>query len=106
VLVETLPIRLRGSFARREPLPHPLRYQFALTLPLERTVTIVIYGDGVEIDPEGDAAADVVLTLHPQTYVLAFTGRNTWREALDSGAIDVIGRNELVADLDGWFPSG
>lgn len=106
VLVDSLPIRLRGSFARRERLPEPLRYLFVLTSPLLRVVKIVIYGDRVEIDPETQESADTVLTLHPQTYILAFTGRITWREALDAGAIGVIGRHELAADLDDWFRPG
>ena len=72
-----------------------------LTPPLLRTVRIVIYGDRFEIDPAGDESSDTVLTLHPQTYILAFTGRITWREALDAGAIGVTGRQDLAADLAG-----
>jgi uncharacterized protein (TIGR03083 family) len=106
ILVDTLPIRLRGSFARHEPLPRPLRYVFILTSPLQRAIRIVIYGDRVEIDPEEDESSDVVLTLDPLTYVLAFTGRTTWREALDGGAIGVTGRQELAVDLTRWFPPG
>jgi len=105
-LVDTLPIRLRGSFARRDPLPERLRYLFVLTPPLLRLVTLVIYGDRFEIDPNGDGSADAVLTLHPQTYILAFTGRITWREVLDAGAVGVTGRQDLAADLAGWFPPG
>ena len=106
VLVDTLPIRLRGSFARREPLPEPLRYLFVLTSPLLRIVKIVIYGDRIEIDPETQDSADAVLTLHPQTYILAFTGRITWRGALDAETIGVTGRQELAAALDDWFRPG
>ncbi len=106
VLVDMLPIRLRGSFARRDPLPEPLRYLFVLTAPLLRVVKLVVYGDRFEIDPEGDESSDAVLTLHPQTYVLAFTGRITWREALDAGAVGVTGRHDLAADLAGWFSPG
>ena len=106
VLVDTLPIRLRGSFAQRAPLPVPIRYLFVLTSPLLRIVKIVIYGDRVEIDPDTQDAADAVLTLHPQTYILAFTGRITWREALDAETIGVTGRQELAAELDDWFRPG
>ena len=105
-LVDTLPIRLRGSFARRDPLPEPLRYLFVLTPPLLRLVTLVIYGDRFEIDPEGDESADTVLTLHPQTYILAFTGRMTWHEALAAGTVGVTGRQDLAAELDAWFGPG
>jgi uncharacterized protein (TIGR03083 family) len=106
VLVDTLPIRLRGSFARREPLPKPIRYRFVLAPPLHRTVLIVVYGNRVEIDSDEDESSDAVLTLHPQTYILAFMGRIPWQEALDGGAIGVTGRPEFAADLAAWFPPG
>jgi uncharacterized protein (TIGR03083 family) len=106
VLVDSLPIRLRGSFAPRDPLPEPIRYRFVLTEPLPRTIKLVVHGDRFEIDPEEVESSDAVLTLHPRTFVLAFTGRITWREALESGAIGVTGRRDLAADLAGWFPPG
>ena len=107
VLVDWLPNRVQGrSFAGREPLVEPLRYLFVLGAPLLRTVQLHIYGDRLEIDPEWDqSGSDAVLTLAPQTYLLLFMGRLTWRRAIDEGAVSVTGRQDLAADLDGWFPS-
>jgi uncharacterized protein (TIGR03083 family) len=107
VIVDTLPLRQRGIFARREPLAEPLRYLFVLGSPLLRLVHLHIYGDRLEIDPEFDqSGSDVVVTLDPEAYILLFMGRYTWRQALSEDALGVTGRRDLVGDLDDRFPPG
>jgi uncharacterized protein (TIGR03083 family) len=107
VLVDWLPFRLRGALARREPLAEPLRYRFELRAPLPRTVRLHLYGDRLEIDSERDQSdSDVALTLDPETYILCFTGRRRWRDALEAGDIVAAGRRDLTANLDRWFPPG
>jgi hypothetical protein len=103
-LVGLAATRMRTTFVPREPLVEPLRYRFVLTSPLIKSVCLNVYGDRFEIDPDDDqGGSDVVLTLHPDTYILLFMGRLTWRQALDNGAVGVTGRQDLAADLDGWF---
>lgn len=112
-IVEWLPFRLRGAFAARERLAEPVRYLFVLTSPLLRTVRLVIYGDRFIVDPEFDeSGSDVVVTVHPQTYILAMMGRISWQAALDADALGVTGHTPdshlraLVAGLSEWFPPG
>ncbi|MFN8633011.1 MAG: maleylpyruvate isomerase N-terminal domain-containing protein [Chloroflexota bacterium] len=103
-LIELAANRMRSTFDPRELLPEPLRYLFVLTSPLLRTIHLTIYGDRFELDPEMDqSGSDVVVTLHPDTYILLFMGRLTWREAIGSGAVSATGRQDLAVDLSGWF---
>ena len=112
-IVEWLPFRLRGAFAAREQLSEPIRYLFVLTPPLLRTIRLLIYGDRFELDPQFDeSGSDVVVTVHPQTYILAMMGRISWQAALDANALGVTGHipdrrlRALVAGLSDWFPPG
>jgi uncharacterized protein (TIGR03083 family) len=96
--------RMRSTFVPREPLTEPLRYLFVLAPPVLRMVRLNLYGDRFELDPVPDGlGSDVVLTLHPDLYILAFMGRLSWRQIVDAGAVAVGGRQDLAADLAGWF---
>lgn len=112
-IIEWLPGRMQGAFVARERLPEPVRYLFVLTPPLLRTIHLVIYGDRFEVDPQFDeSGSDVVITLHPQTYILALMGRISWQTALDADALGMTGHTPdrhlrgLVTDLSAWFPPG
>lgn len=104
VIVDWLPTRLRPSFVRREPLPEPLRYLFVLDGPLARRVRMTISGDRIDLDPAwDDAAADAVVSLDAERFVLLMMGRNDWQEAFASGIVAVAGRDDLARAFPSWF---
>ena len=112
-IIEWLPRRMQGAFAARERLPEPVRYLFVFIQPQLPAFRLLIHGDRFEIDPQFDeSGSDVVVTLHPQTYILALMGRISWQAALDAGTLGVTGHSGksrlhgLVTELSGWFPPG
>ena len=71
---------------------------------MPRGVRLTVYGDRFEFEPQsGEAGSDVLLTMHPQTYVLLLPGRLSWRRALEAGDVAVTGRREAADGLPAWF---
>ena len=102
-LIDALPGYLRGRFVPSTPLQEPERYHFRLSPTVPRDVRLTVYGDRFELEVQPDeTGSDAVLRMHPQTYVLLFLGRLSWRQALEASEI-VTARRDAAGRLPTWF---
>jgi hypothetical protein len=102
-----LPSYAQARFLPREPLVEPERHLVVLGPPVSAAIHLHMYGDRFVMEPTSDATEhEGALTMDPLTYVLLFTGRLTWQQAIETGTVSVTGRQEFTVGLLPWFQLG
>jgi uncharacterized protein (TIGR03083 family) len=103
IFMERIPGVVTRSFEPRARLRVPIRYCFAVTGVVSIQHTIVIEGDTVRLEPNGDPEVNVLCRCDTETFVLLMYGRLPLSTAVASGRVAVEGQQDLMTTFGTWF---
>lgn len=104
VLIDLLTIVTPGwTFSPGAKLATPVRYRFAVTGTVPRTINIVVEGDTARVEEASDARPAVTFRCEPEAYVLVRYCRLSLADALATGRVVAEGDQALAAAFSQWF---
>jgi len=103
-IIDVLAGPLQNRFVPRAPLAQPEQYHVRLSPTVPDGVRLTVFGDRFELDRQSDeTGADVILTIHPQTFILLVQGRLNWQQALEAGEVMLTTHRDAAGHLPTWF---
>jgi hypothetical protein len=104
VLIDFLTAFTPGwTFSPGAKLATPVRYRFAVTGTVPRTLDIVVEGDTARAEEASDTRPAVTFRCEPEAYVLVRYCRLSLADALATGRVVAEGDQALATTFGRWF---